>query len=284
MKRIAAFLLALMLLSGAACAEIIPASGYDEDFYAFTGIFATPAVQLSQNLSVCDGINGKRLQTRRYGDGTATMPVITIQDDWAQIYLEDGESTGWVRAMYLTLDPAWYVADGNTPVYAYDSTSAPRVGLLDGGTKLPIILDNGNWLLVSLRSAAGWVRKSNADRDSETRFRPAMMRLAYNAFLQTPLGGVTVNDHGKLDKMADLLVKAEYLGDYVATCPFNSSMIVNLSNGFSYTIQLATDSSCIMRVDGRDYDYSRSMNGMKIPDNGALFAIFGVDQNGYSLY
>ena len=46
-----------------------------------------------------------------------------------------------------------------TPVYAWNDTAALKVGLLDPGTTLPILKDTGDWLIVSLRGATGWIRK-----------------------------------------------------------------------------------------------------------------------------
>ena len=46
------------------------------------------------------------------------------------------------------------------------STSAPRVALLDANTELfdpntflPVLKDEGDWLLVSLRGAVGWIHQ-----------------------------------------------------------------------------------------------------------------------------
>lgn len=35
--------------------------------------------------------------------------------------------------------------------------------LLDPGTKLPILKEEGKWGVVSLRGAAGWIRKTSRD-------------------------------------------------------------------------------------------------------------------------
>ena len=71
----------------------------------------------------------------------------------------DAGPAGWVNADYIAVDPAWYRADNATPVYAWNDTEAPKVALLDAGTELPILKDDGDWLIVSLRGATGWIRK-----------------------------------------------------------------------------------------------------------------------------
>ncbi len=85
------------------------------------------------------------------------------ENNWAQVALGDSEDSlsGWVNSSYLAVDPAWYQTDEDTPVYAWDDTSAPKVALLENGTSLPILKDNGDWLIVSLRGATGWVNLPN---------------------------------------------------------------------------------------------------------------------------
>ena len=62
---------------------------------------------------------------------------------------------------YIVIDPAWYRTDASTPVYAWNDTSAPKVALLDRDTLLPVLKDNGDWIVVSLRGATGWIRRPN---------------------------------------------------------------------------------------------------------------------------
>ena len=73
--------------------------------------------------------------------------------------LGDAEDSpkGWVNSDYLAIDPAWYRTSGKTRVYAWNSTKAPKVALLDDNTTLPILKVEGNWIVVSLRGAAGWI-------------------------------------------------------------------------------------------------------------------------------
>ena len=71
----------------------------------------------------------------------------------------DAGIAGYVNAEYLMIDPAWYRTTGATPVYAWNDVTAPKVGLLDADTTLPILKDEGDWLIVGLRGATGWIRK-----------------------------------------------------------------------------------------------------------------------------
>lgn len=85
-------------------------------------------------------------------------------DGWAYCVLGDSEDAeaGWVKADYILIDPAWYRTGRNTPVYAWNETSAPKVALLDRGVTLPIVKEEGNWLIVSLRGAVGWIYNGSA--------------------------------------------------------------------------------------------------------------------------
>ncbi len=95
-------------------------------------------------------------------DNGSCIIVSKQADGWAECFVSDAEDAGpagWVKSDYLAIDPAWYRADAATPVYAWNDTSAPKVGLLDKDTTLPVLKDDGEWLVVGLRGATGWIRK-----------------------------------------------------------------------------------------------------------------------------
>ena len=71
----------------------------------------------------------------------------------------EGSPVGWINADYLVINPAWYVTEKETAVYAWNDTAALKVALLDKGTRLPILKEAGDWYLISLRGAVGWIRK-----------------------------------------------------------------------------------------------------------------------------
>ena len=84
------------------------------------------------------------------------------KDGFAQIFLSDAvdaEPAGWVNAEYIAINPSSFRTDSKTAVYAWNSTSAPKVALLNKGKTLPILKECGDWLIVSLRGAVGCVRK-----------------------------------------------------------------------------------------------------------------------------
>ena len=102
--------------------------------------------------------SAKKIETLEYG----ALPIVMEQKDgWAYVTLGDSEESpvGWVNADYIVVDPAWYRTDAKTPVYAWNDTAALKVALLDKGTTLPILKEDGDLLIVSLRGAVGWIQK-----------------------------------------------------------------------------------------------------------------------------
>lgn len=290
MKRIFLLMLVMMLICSAASATILPASGVDAEFRSWMGIECTPAVVLCQSLTVYDergDQGGKKVTTLRYSG--KTIPVIESWDGYAKIYYEDGSKTGWVHNEYLLMDPAWYLCDEGMAVYAYPDTMAPRVGYVSKGTTLPIITEYGDgsvngWVCVSLRGAAGWLRKTAEDTVSETFFRPEMLRSIEAAGVSFAGSDDFVyrTDAAAMRTLSELLVNAEDQGGEVAGCPFTATLWLYLPDGTEVEMQLATDSCCVYRVDGRDYAYARHLVSGEEgnPDNSELFNLFSMDSRG----
>ena len=161
MKRFIAFLMLFVLAAGVGRAEIIPPYG--------EGQIGLTAVVLCSNLTVRKDRSASSEAVTTLNAGARFM-VQNQVDGWADCFLSDALDAGpagWVDASYIAIDPAWYRAEEATPVYAWDDTAAPRVALLSKGTILPILRDDGEWLIVSLRGAVGWIRGWAADRRPE---------------------------------------------------------------------------------------------------------------------
>ncbi len=285
MKKYLLMLTALLLCVSTASATILPATGVEEDFMAWTGIECTPAVVLCESLSVLNnrGDQGGRKVTTLYYSGE-TIPVIESWDGYAKIYYADGAKVGWVRNDYLLMDPAWYLCDEDMQVYAYPDVMAPRVALLDKGTKLPILTqwDDGQsvngWVCVSLRGAAGWIRKNPKDTADETWFRPEMLADITGAVLQMDDDAVGSTDKAVLTELSRLLTNVEDMGGAMAGCPFTATLTLLLADGQKVEMLLATDSCCVYRVNDRDYAYARHLvsGDEGSPENTVLFSLFGM--------
>ena len=149
---------AALMNAGSIChAEIIAPYGAGQIGYT--------AVVLCEKLTVRQerSYTSAEVKTLHYGD---RLIVMNQKDGWADCVLSDSLDAGpegWVNADFIVIDPAWYRTDEETPVYAWNDTSALKVAHLDKGTTLPILKDDGNWVVVSLRGAAGWIQKTSAD-------------------------------------------------------------------------------------------------------------------------
>ena len=285
LKRLTALLMTILLLINAASATILPATGVDDDFLAWTGISCTPAVVLCESLTVLDergDQGGKPVDQLLYSG--KTIPVIESWDGYAKIYYSDGNKTGWVRNDYLMMDPAWYLCDEDVQAFAYPDVMSPRVALLDKGTKLPIITEynddtiNG-WVCVSLRGAAGWIRKTPKDTADETWFRPEMLADITGAVLQMGDNAVGSTDKAVLTELSRLLTNVEDKGGPMAGCPFTATLTLLLADGQKVELLLATDSCCVYRVNNRDYAYARHLYDPYegSPENSVLFGLFGMN-------
>ena len=155
MKKMILFALALamLLIAAAAQAEIIPPHG--------EGQIGLRAAILCEKLTLREA---PRSDAGIIDELTNNDFIIVTKqmDGWAEIMRSDSEDAGiagYVNAEYLMIDPAWYRTTGATPVYAWNDVTAPKVGLLDADTTLPILKDEGEWLIVGLRGATGWIKK-----------------------------------------------------------------------------------------------------------------------------
>ena len=155
-----ALILALGCL-GAAFAEIIPAAEPGQQI-------GYQAVVLCETLTLRESSSSssKALQTLNYGD----LPIVVGADlpagpreenGFVYCVLGDSEDSpsGWLNADYLAINPAWYITEKATAVHAWNDSTAPKVALLDKGTRLPILREEGDWYIVSLRGAVGWIKK-----------------------------------------------------------------------------------------------------------------------------
>ena len=147
-------LAAVMLMVGSvgtAKAEILPPYG--------PGQFGYEAVVLCESLTVRQEPSAASSEVMKLPYGKI-FPVLEEKDGWAQCILSDdvdASPAGWVNAEYIFIDPAWYRTEEKTPVFAWNDLTAPKVAMLEADITLPILKEDGEWLLVSLRGATGWI-------------------------------------------------------------------------------------------------------------------------------
>lgn len=146
---------------GAACAEIIPPLGPGQQI-------GYPAVVLCEKLTLREkpDTSSKAVKVLEYG----ALPIVicadmpegaTVENGFIYCTLGDSETSpiGWLNADFIVINPAWYVTEKETPVYAWNDTAALKVALLEKGVQLPILQEYDEWYLVSLRGAVGYIHK-----------------------------------------------------------------------------------------------------------------------------
>ena len=160
--------LVIMMISAVAFGEITHPIGPGQLGYDAVVISKTVSVRPTQNA------NAKAVTKLNFGDHLAVM---SLGNGWCEVYLSETEGlTGYVMEDYIVIDPAYITTEESTPVYAWQATNAKRVGLLGRGETYPIIRMEGNWLLISLRGAAGWILRPNGDTTGTARMKTSDVR------------------------------------------------------------------------------------------------------------
>ncbi len=246
MKRsLIALLLTLAVLMTAAngcLAEILPAQG--------EGQIGLQAVVLCETLALRQerSASSKTVKTLRYGE---KIIVANQVDGWAECFLSDsteGEHAGFVSTEYLIIDPAWYRTDGSTPVYARNDTTAPKVALLKKGVTLPILWDEGDWLIVSLRGATGWIHKTSADQlSAQTNEMVQSFGSLKKVKLEVPKGNYTLTERASLKWIEQNFSIAKALES--ADCPFDAKLTLTTADGKTIKLEVATDGNPYFRTE-----------------------------------
>ena len=163
-RKAISILTALILALGCAGvvhAEIIPPYGPGQQI-------GYPAVVLCETLTLRENpdSSSKAILTLNYGDrpivvGADTQAGAQKENGFVYCTLGDSENSpcGWINADYIVINPAWYVTEKETAVYAWNDTAAPKVALLNKDTRLPVLKEDGDWYVISLRGAVGWIHK-----------------------------------------------------------------------------------------------------------------------------
>ena len=277
MKRIlTAILLAALLLSAvSACAEVIPPYGMGQIGYQ--------AVVLCQSLTVRQSAStsAKAVRTLKAGD---TFAVMGYQNGWWDCYPSETEGcAGWVKADYVAVDPAWYQTDAATAVRAWNSEGAYQVALLDRGERYPVLKTEGEWLCIALRGAAGWIHDPQAAETARAAaFYPADLQYLLRADLITPDGSAhELTDFSALAELGQLLSNCHL--SFASACPFDAPLTLTLADGRTVTLEMATDSCSVFRLDGdRYYYYGDNIPSVDDSSAGrgiAFWALFGLSSD-----
>lgn len=254
------FFAALLFLSAwaSARAEILPARGERAGSYQATVLCESLTVRSKRSSSAA------AVKTLKYGD---IFYVRECWDGWADCYLTDSPEAGmagWVDSNYIVINPEWYLTEEYTPVYAWNDTLGPRVALLDSGARLPVLKDEGEWLLVSLRGAVGWIFKTAEDRVSQaTMDRLRSLSELERAQLETARGFYVLDDPESLRWLEENFSVAQPI--LSAGCPFDATLTLFPAGGKSVTLRVATD-SCrnFLTEDGAIFAYGSGEEALRL--------------------
>ena len=229
--------LALLLISAVAFGEITHPAG--------PGQLGYDAVVISKNISVrpTQNANAKAVRKLNYGDRLAVM---SLGNGWCECYLSETEGlSGYVLEDYILIDPAFITTEEPTPVYAWQAQNAKRVGLLGRGETFPIIRMEGDWLLISLRGAAGWILRPNGDPTGTARMRTADVRRRAEKYLLS-IGAWADGEKVTSEALKDYYVFVEFDGD-------NREWIVTFDSRKGTVFEFAVDDNT---GEVRDYEPS----------------------------
>ncbi len=286
MKHLLTVLLTLsFLLAFPASAEIIHSEEWNSGWYEFTGKYGMDGYMLCERLTVRESpsASAKAVATLEY---PTPLIVQATEGNWASICASDGNISGFVRREYLLIHPSYLILEGETPVYAWGSTAANRVGLLDAGTRLAILHEEEEWLVVSLRGASAWVYKPDVGiaagqmvTNLRDPFSPDQLTDIIRADLhiclplQDAWTDYTLSDPSSLAQLSALLRDARYEGYQKYDCGDERALLtLTRQDGAQFTMNLATDDCRHFAVNNEDYTYACSVGGT----NSVLYRLFGI--------
>lgn len=261
MKKLLCMIMALGLMMGCASASILEADHPMLDHGDMYGIQAQRGVVLCRSLSVHKEPNArsKKITTLTAGD---TFYTWKSENGWYNCYYNEKKDVAWVRSAYVALDPMYYVTDDQAPVYAYGSRNAPRVGLLDDGEHLPILLETDDYCVVSLRGASGWIEKTKNDAVHQSWFSPELLAEAFRADLLWQGRWYSMTDEKRLEQLGELLADGYSEGKWAVNGSFDRSYLkLTFSDGHYIKLALLDSATAVYRVDGCDYRYAITQGG-----------------------
>ncbi len=127
---------------------------------------------LRRAVVICEGLSLRELP-KASEKRLALMPngshgyILGEQDGWLQLrYLHREKNqppevcVGWVQKEYTVENPLYIHLKQRTNVLAFDSQEAPVVGQTSANARLAVIGNVGDYYVVNLRSASGFVHKA----------------------------------------------------------------------------------------------------------------------------
>lgn len=120
----------------------------------------------SQGYVLCQSI------TMREAPDTAAAPRFSMEygqafdilaetGDWFLVRYRGMERdvTGYILSSYVLKDPSYIELSADTPAFAYPSSEAKRVALLEAGARYAVIAKVDGYVVISLRGASAFIKE-----------------------------------------------------------------------------------------------------------------------------
>lgn len=123
-------------------------------------------VVISQNVSLRESpsTGARRIASIPNGE---MLSLLDEQNGWYTVSWWDSKSNtpqqGYVLVDYVVRDPQYITTTGSTYVYSTPSRSSKKVGQVVSGTQLVVIGEWGDFWVVNLRSASGFIYKRDVE-------------------------------------------------------------------------------------------------------------------------
>lgn len=127
-----------------------------------------PGIVISQNVSLREGPSTGAARIASVPNGSI-FDLLDEQNDWYRVAYFDSKTSqmleGWVLVDYIVRDPSYVTTTKLTYVYSMPARDSKKVGQLVSGTQLVVIGEYGDFWVVNLRSASGFIYKNDIEED-----------------------------------------------------------------------------------------------------------------------
>lgn len=131
-------------------------------FSSATAYFPAIVISKSISLRVEPNVRSERITTL---PNATLLNVLEDQGHWLYVYAwsleEKAYVQGWLKSDFVVRNPRFVTTHKATFVYAIPDRGGKKVGEVISGTQLVIIGEYGNYWVVNLRSASGFIHKSD---------------------------------------------------------------------------------------------------------------------------
>lgn len=127
-----------------------------------------PGIVIAQSISLRESPSTRAKRIASLPNG-AMFDLLDEQNGWYRVSYWDGKSQtpleGWVLVDFVVRDPSFITTTKATYVYATPSRSSKKVGELVSGSQVVVIAEFGDFWVVNLRSATGFIYKKDVEEN-----------------------------------------------------------------------------------------------------------------------